>query len=325
MSTNPHDALEQVHDQIRRGDFDRRVVRTVRTCNPLWQALPDERLRLKGASVSFEVAEYFGHYDEATRYLEQEGPRAVECLRDLVDGARISEEEIRILHKRRIWVAMAYAGGLYRHEDYTKALEVLKGCTDAVRVLDPAGEDLFGTRARLAYSVGQVYRQLHRHEDARRRFEDAVFFANRRFTVKTAYADLPGCAARSVDGRRDFVQDRMLAHWTIGKSMALGLGWIAYTTGALSSANMLISAGYALLRPTRDGVHRAYATLLLGAVRRARAGDDVEQLQRAITLMEDAAEGLARHPTYTLHASYELALAYCRLESRRSRAREEVR
>jgi tetratricopeptide (TPR) repeat protein len=88
---------------------------------------------------------------------------------------------------------------------------------------------------------------------------------------------------------------------------------------------MQMSAGCSLLRGTEDSVHRAYATLLLGAVARAKAGNDPDLLKRSLHFLEDGAKGLADHPTYKFRASYELALAYYKQESTREKARAELR
>jgi hypothetical protein len=319
---NAPNALDEVHRRIRRGDFDESLLATVRQQAATWQAAPSIATQLKGTYVVAEVLDYFGQYAEEWHQLERVGPEQQDFVRKI--AARQPLEEDLSLSKRRIWVTIAFAMALYRKEEYRDALSALVACRAATDALDPGREMLFGTRARIAHSHGQIRRQLHDYASARREFEDAIVFARRRFVGKTAFAELPHPSEPAgVFGSAAFEDDRLLAHWTVGKCLALGLGWIAYTTGQLSAAAMLLSAGYTLLRGTGDGLHRAYAKLLLGAVERAAAGDDPQRLAKAIETMEDAKMGLESHPTFKLRATYDLALAYyrlprCRVDARRA-------
>lgn len=324
----PIEALTVVHDRIRSGDFRKDVLTLVEQNGRAWRTLSEEPQRLKAVHVSAEVFDYFGKYDAAEKVLYPEATASLEALSKIsVTSAGPSDDT---LNKRRIWIALAWATTQYRNEHYEDAMETLEACRAAVNAMTAADRDghlLLGTQARLSYARGQVSRQLHDHAGARRSFGEAIVFANRRFTAKTPEAELPGhrLEAASQAARDAFDRDRLLAQWTMGKCFALGLGWIAYTTGMLSEAKMLMSAGYTLLRGTHDEIHRAYATLLLGAVERAKAGDDEIRLKTAIKILENARKGLSKHPTYRHRASFELALAYYRHGATRPKAVIEIR
>jgi hypothetical protein len=321
----PEESLELAHSSVRRGDFETGLLGLVRDQRRSWSGLGSEPLRLKAAYIVAEVLDHFGEYTEVKDLLTVEGPSQVEALGKL-NAPPLDERDIT-LFKRRIWVALAWATVQYRSEHYKEASDILGVCEAAVNIMDPEKSGMFGTRARVAYSRGQVARQLRQHSVARQSYEAAIIFANRRFVAKTKYAELPDHPFESLTQRqRDaFERDRLLAQWTIGKCLALGLGWIAFITGHLSTAATLMSAGYALLRGTKDGVHRAYVTLLLGAVERAKAGADENRLQSSKEILEDAAKGLATHPTYKFRAAYELALAYYVPHSTRHLAEDSIR
>ena len=316
--------IDEVHRRIRLGDFCTDLLEAVRRDAAEWRRVDDEAQRLKGLYVAAEVFEYFGAYDEAEASLKPFGEACVRVLR-VAEGQQ--PDEPALLSKRRIWVALAYAATHYRRDDYDRTLETLETCARAVDRLDPAKTGMFATRARVEHARGQVFRQQHRYPEARAAFAAATEFARRRFVARTPDVELHGPAGASLESLRRsdaFVDSRVLADWTIGRCFALGLGWIAYTTGQLTIAESLLSAGYALLRGTGDAIHRAYALLLMGAVKRARAGDDEGQLVSARLMLEDAAKGLGDHSSFALRAAYELALAYYRQPQSRSRARAEI-
>jgi hypothetical protein len=318
----PPQVLERVHRRLRRGDFGKDLVEAVEANHEHWRALPTVDA-LRGLYVAAEVFDYFGDYPRAAELLSAAGRVGVEAFPTSPREAWKADDE-RL--KREIWVAIAQATVLYRLERYSDARVIFDRCNDLLGA--PSAPLLLGTRARLSHSQGQVWRQLHKYAEARKAFGDATHYARLRFKHKTDFAE-----QQALDdppfGRNPpplvFDDQRLLCHWTIGKCLALGLGWIDYTVGQLSSASVLLSAGYALLRATGDVVHRAYATLLIGAVARARAGDDKVRLKEAIDILRDGSNVLREHPRFTLRASYELALAYYRVPEYRRDAEKEIR
>ncbi|HET9370124.1 MAG TPA: hypothetical protein VFO19_07740 [Vicinamibacterales bacterium] len=214
--------------------------------------------------------------------------------------------------KRRIWLTIMFAHVRYRLEDYDEATRYLQGALNRLNSLDPHQEHFFGTRARLSYSFGQVARQRQRYEEALGHFTDVSEFAAERLREKTPFLELHG--PPRLDHQLDDAQqktlqkERVLATWTIGKSLAFGVGWIHYTTGNLRVARLAINAGYAMLRPTGDWIHRAYAQLLLAAAERARGGGDSRRLAKAVNRVAESEAGLAAHPSFSGRAAYERAL-----------------
>lgn len=304
--------MEAVHRNVRRGDFNRALLDTVRNSGARWEALPSLEQKLKARYVEVEVLDYFGHYRESELRLGSLGEEQLQHLRDVVNSGWPLDNVGRTVIKRRVWVALAYATVLYRKGEFDRVIDVLEMCVRAVAA--SGAPQLLGTRARLAYSRGQVFRQTQRDAEASGQFELAADLARRRFADKTPEVEQTTTSIGSFDQMvtANFEDRRLLAHATVGKSLALGIGWIEFNQGRLASASFLLNAGYVLLRSTGDVVHRAYAMLLIGAVQRARAGNDLAGLSDAIAIMEDGDRVLSEHPMFTLHASYELLLAYYR-------------
>jgi hypothetical protein len=315
------DVLAQVHRRLRRGDFGKDLIEIVEANAQTWRGATNEADRLRAEYVVAEVRGYYGAYAEAAAQLQVEGPRQREALCLLTpDG----DEE---LAKRRLWVVLAYAASSFLMDDDATAREALDACAAALDALDPKKTRLFGTRARLALTRGRLLRQRHDYDRAREQFELATVFAHQRFRKHTKFAELSSLDAAprlSKEDRETFEEYSLPAQLTTGVSLATGLGWIAYATGALSAARMFLSTAYTLLRHTGDGLHRAYTELLLGAVERARAGDDPQGLEGAIALMQDASKGLLEHPALALRVRAELALAYYRLPQYREQAHAEL-
>lgn len=306
---SPDDVLERSHAAIRQGCFTPDLIDVVRIHGPQWRQWAQGARRLQSAVVSAEILDYYGRYREAERVLSDYGYNFPSLLASLKRGAAQPQT------KRKLWVGLAYAQTLYRAEHYSDTRSVLADCADVLDAVDPYQTQFFGTRARLATLVGQVLRQVGDYNEALRQFTASIIFANRRFWQKTPFAELTSPDTRIVAKFSDidaatFETNRRLAHWTIGKNLALGIGWIHYATGRLTDASMCLGTGTALLRPLHDSIHRAYCKLLMSAVTRAQCAHEPEQVKKVLGSIQDAALGLSKHHVYRMRAHYELAVAY---------------
>jgi hypothetical protein len=318
--------LLEAHDQLRRGEFNDKLRDLVESHRDDWRTLKNDDERLKANYVVAEVFDYFGEYAKARDCLKDTARQQLEAIKKSANNGVGGLN--RNLFKRQLWLAIAHAMTFYRSDksdDFDECLRVLDVCQAAVDAVDPGAAGYFGTRARLAHTRARVNRQLHNHDEARRGFNDAMVFARQRFVQKTAWAEQSRLSSppfgTTAQEMKMFEHQRLLCHWTIGRCLAPGLGFVDYTTGRLLSADTLLSAGYSLLRGTGDVIQRAYATLLMGAVGRARAGGEIDAVQRAIVLLDDGARVLEQHPKLKLRAAYERALAYYKIPSRRADAR----
>ncbi len=312
--------IDEAHERVRRGEFvgredaDPRLLLTlVRRSQNQWRRARPLARNLKGIYVTAEVYDYFGEYEACAKLLPD---RLADEQRSCLSSA---SEPLPVL-KRRVWVLLACATSAYRKENYIFTRELLDVCRIAVDRLKQPGS-LLGTSARLAYAYGQLLRQTHQYQESRREFENAIVFSRQRFVTKTPKGEFPGRKIFSRKDQKEFDRQRLLAAWTIGKTLALGTGYLSYTAGKLQEARALISAGLLLLRETGDSIHRAYSVLLLGAVDRAASSTE-EELARAIELLRDGAKGLSEHPAFKARASFELAKALYNVKGHRADARE---
>ena len=312
----PMSELERLHDKLRRAEFDNELLEEVvkhdSECRRLEAS--DALAYVQGRSVVAETFDYFGRYGEAAESLSACNGQE---LNDFVRKGEDVPGSTPPLLKRRIWLHMSLAQVDYRNEHYDDAVRKLDTCEQAVELLHRSSKQLCGTKSRIAYVRGQVLRQRGEYREARQSFAESITWARRRFVVETPFADLsePSNSARTftTDQQVAFDQARLLASCGIGRGQAMGLGWIEGTLGNLAASEMLLNAGYSLLRCTGDWIHRAYCILLLGVVLRARARDNEGLLlHEAKDLMLDAKRGLCDHP-YRLRAAYELSQVYVRL------------
>ena len=209
------------------------------------------------------------------------------------------------LWKQRILVLLGLAQATYRKGKYDDCLTLLGECAAALKSLstvarDPAARSL-GTWARVHYLYGQVRREQNRLTDADASFVEAIWCADGRLASR---CDPQGRVREEVDAT--------LANWTVARCLVFGLGRNCQLRGELRAAESLILPGLVLLRNTGDWIQRAYAELLLGKVRRAKAGRNEQALESATTILRRAYEIFVRsgHNVYQARAARELGLAY---------------
>jgi tetratricopeptide (TPR) repeat protein len=110
-------------------------------------------------------------------------------------------------------------------------------------------------------------------------------------------------------------EERSAAVHRIARLQILGSAWLKLTNGALHDAHAALSAAKVNLEPTKDNLLKAFARMIEGCIKRAKAGSDPEMLTDAIKALEEAHAEFekAEHRSYLQRASFELALAYFHL------------
>lgn len=319
IPNHPLLALRFCHEKLRRGDFFPALRKAVDRHNTAWLTIEDESRWLEGRAVAAEVYDYFGDYAAAERCLPTDDKRII--------NARTEAESGSELEKRRIHLLIALAHNSYRHEDLDSARTNLKRAQERVDRDDRERHKHFGTRARLAYSRGQLARNEQRFSDALKEFSDCCYFASERLRQRTPELELQGAPESEANARRaradaHLTEDergerqrwrennQLYTTWVIGKSLAFGMGWVHYMMGNLTAACHAVGAGYTMLRGTEDWIHRAYAQMLLAATERAQSPDDPIVMKRALARVREAENGLAPHPTFGSRAAFETALTF---------------
>lgn len=311
---DPVEVLRISHEQLRRGDYFPELHEAVQKYEKAWREFEDEALWLEGRAVAAEVLDYFGDYAAAAACLPADDPRFWK--------AKHSEEDSTpALEKRRIYLLIALAHSEYRHERLEPAGIYLNLAQSRLDQADPGKRKHLGTRARLAYSYGQLARNQQRFSDALAHFSACSYYASERLRARTPDLELTGpptitasAASSPADAEaearraRQRDNDQRYTTWVIGKSLAFGMGWVHHMMGNLTAARHAIGAGYSMLRGTGDWIHRAYAQMLMAATERAQFSDDPAAVDRALVRVREAEQGLRPHPTFGGRAAFETAL-----------------
>jgi tetratricopeptide (TPR) repeat protein len=303
---------------LKHGHYDLSLLASAERLNAILNASTDgdsnltNREHLKMRSMISEYLDYFGRFGEAKKVLA-DGPKVLEKIRRRkkasahlknLDALKLAREEIRF--------CLEYAQTFYRSHDYAAAKKIIVDCLNAV-TKHIADEKIFpchGTRARIMYYLGRVHRQMNDYDRAESCFIEAIHYHHQRATRKlklhSPKSDSRNTNAETIREELDFARNKSAI------CLALGLGWVSYTRGALMRAKSYIMPARVLLLTTKDVINSAYLQLIQGAIERSLAGRDPEKLSKATELLRQSCETFERvgHKAYLARAAFELSLAY---------------
>lgn len=304
-SIEPPDAFWKTRDKLRNADFgDTEYLRDAalpllkRYSDQLNQSRlivvdkPDELYYLFALALQAEVLEYLGKYPAVVTLLKIEATTLLGYLKtDDLGYSRTRTLPRAALLRQQLWILIFYAHTFYRTEDLETAesqLKEIRKYTDQHLPIS-AAEPSYGLRARIAYSLGQVYRQMSNAKDARKEFVNAIELTNKRLEAKhKKYSTSEDAMSR--------LQEQHYANYIIAKAFAFGLSWASYSSGELARARGASAAGCALLEGTNDKIHKTYAQVIYAEILTAgaqpsRSGAPVsEDLSEALRLLENAAD-----------------------------------
>lgn len=265
--------------------------------------------RLWAQCLQAEILDYYARYDDALQALDDDGRKLARALqrRDLLG------DKDKPLLRQQLWTVSFYSHCYYRQGRYQKAEELLKLVRRELDTRLPVSQDepSFGLRARVAYSLGQVYRQMGSVGPARREFLSSVEFTRKRLESK-----LEKYKAQEFHLVR--LREQKFANYVTAKVFSFGLTWAANNEGSLQRARGSAGAGFTLFLSTRDEVHTAYAKVMYAQILRSLApptratGSVSLDLQEALTLLAPLAEPnspLRLVPRFLMRARYEYARA----------------
>ncbi|HET8782280.1 MAG TPA: hypothetical protein VFM63_07675 [Pyrinomonadaceae bacterium] len=253
-----------------------------------WSAMP----------ILYELNDFFGY---ATGLKESVAKRAIKLYGELRElevewSSKKPAREERELARRKVLYCACGANELRRAGDIEQATKMfewlLKFTTEAIKSDDfPCA----GTRARLNYQLGSIYRILEKHDRAEKAFTDT----------------LDRLREKANEAPRNANSQLALDH-KIAMVVGIGYGWINYTRGFLRRSENALATSLALLAKSEHPIIRSYIKLLYGTILRCRAGSDWTAIQGAITILEEALKEFKQrgHTRYAARASWELALAY---------------
>lgn len=303
--------LEYIKSQLKAGRFDSSLIQHADILRKMVESLKDtlraqdEISYLKSKSIMSEVYYYFGELGKA-REAVTEGEKIFDQLKaksiSLQGGApRLIREQIRL--------SLAYIqANLYREHNYIECKKRILFCRDLTLRLKRPDFPCWGTQAQIMHALGRVHRQVNEFNLAEECFAESINFYYERAEQKRKLYEK--------GDQRDHQQlqaEISFSNYRSAIALGLGLGWVNFTKGLLTMAlHHNIIPARALLAHTGDELNKAYLAILFGAIKRCLAGNSIEKLDEAISVIEKAHEDFkkAGHLRYTARASYELSMAY---------------
>lgn len=157
----------------------------------------------------------------------------------------------------------------------------------------------FGTQAILSYHLGSVYRVLEDHTLAEETYTQTLDLLYKR------------------EEARDDHRDRLFTIRRQAMTIGIGYGWVNATRGSLRRAENSLVTARSLLAGINDPIVPPFIELLLGTIKRCRAGTKRTKLLEAVELLIKAKDTLAKNKQarHIPRACWELSLAYDLLEN----------
>lgn len=184
---------------------------------------------LRYRCLAAEVFDHAGQYALARRVIRPIGLKSQVAL---AETKHIPQTD-RSLWKQRAWAALQLGfADYYRRQEDTKtalkdALSLFQLAENTFQQVQSDAYPCLGSQSRIKYMIGLVHRQRHEYLEAKKYFAEAIDLASRRLERSE--------------------KSRPFYEFAIARSLALGLGWVHYTEGSLSTARPLIISARGLL------------------------------------------------------------------------------
>ena len=267
-----------------------------------WGASPLNRQSYwKSRHLIYEICDYFNLITpHDSEQIQREGLKVYSSLR-LIEAdwkeLNLSVSDIKII-REMVLFSGCRANELRRNNEQTQALSHFKWLFDFThKYLSTTTTPCRGTLAYLLYNISVVLRDQERLDEAEQTFlQTLVMYYERAIT-------------RRVNKNLD---DAVFTDRRVSMCIGLGFGWINLTRGQLRRAENAITTALPLLAVNDDRLISAYLTLLLGNIKRCRAGTQREQLLEAIAFIQKAEKSFAalKQNRYQVRAKWELSIAY---------------
>jgi len=212
----------------------------------------EDREFLKMKYMVSEVLDYFGCFEEAEKVLTaKDTHKAVQQQLDRRKKTKlgVTNAKTQKLAREQVRFRLEYAQSFYRKHWHDEAGKIIEECRDLMEKHIANGDTFrcLGTRARIAFYLARVDRQLNRYSDAELHFLEAIRYHEQR-AQQTLDENRGDRNAKNVREEMEFARHKSAI------AMALGIGWLCYTTGALWRAKSYIEpAQVASLEIVDDG------------------------------------------------------------------------
>jgi tetratricopeptide (TPR) repeat protein len=242
---------------------------------------------LRARTLEAEIHDHFGRDQEAKRSLRAVGPQAENSLKSKAK-AKIrlkSNEEDWKTTRQELYCLLQQSVSSYRNKDLGHAEELLDLCHSLAGRMDPQPQGLLGS---LHYARGRLACQHRLFVRATEHFRLSFRSWNDRLSQKTG---------QLTASQHSFEQ--LAINYSMGKALALGVGYSLLEQGLVKEALILLAAGQVLVRSTPDKIHLNYISLLIAIAMRREAGELTEKrdlLDRAWEAMEEAEKFFRQTP-----------------------------
>jgi tetratricopeptide (TPR) repeat protein len=267
---------------------------------------------IRQACLTCEALDYGGRYAESAIVIgpyENEARQRIDTfLSPSRQPATLNPKEADDINEL-CWVLIHCGMCVYRSAKsetpkFEKATELFQKSRDAFLRLEQAGFIHMGGSARAWYCIGLVHRELYQYQLARKAFVQSIGLGFR------GLRDRAGKAEGSY-------------RFTLSRCYGLGNASLSYSEASNADALSHVVAARVLLQGTKARYIDAYIDLVHASIILSAGSDDVNEIDKAILMIEDAygqvgasavltQAGARGHGPYAVRVANRLALAHMR-------------
>jgi tetratricopeptide (TPR) repeat protein len=260
--------------------------------------LAEREAAVKLRNMVAEVLDYHGRISEAAEICLSHGSAVRLSMNQLIERNRpgpVNTEERQFL-KQQIWALLHAGMAEYRAGNFDGARDSFQICDRACREFVVCPDDpAWGTRARIAYCLGLVFRETCEHSNALAYFSDSVEHGYKALYLREKL--------RSRELSR-------LSYVAIAKNLGLGLAYVYADIGRPDLAIPLLVSAKSILQSLPEVFISSYVDLIYANVLRAKSSIPLD-LHDSISRLSNCYEIFTNqsHLPYRARASYYLAVA----------------
>lgn len=291
----------------------------------LASSLPDGKLAegLRLRSICAEICDYVGQYDRARDFVQGPGELCFRALNTKLRGGKDAPSGDLLL--QYVWVTLQAGLCEYRRLRLGEAFEMFRisELVIAQHLVREGREPRYGVRARALYSMGLVYREQYRLEEAIRCFTQSTELAYLSYQHGHTHPPEDELLSERAGKAPAPVRTTRLELLAIARAIGMGLASVYSTAGRPDLAIPMLTGAKVLL-PAEDRIISTHIDLIQSTLSAWRypgesANEESEYTDSVSTKpIEDCYERfrLMEHRAYRARAAYYLARHYIRQAER---------
>lgn len=266
----------------------------------------------KAHTLLYELNDIF-HLSVSAKIIEftfSEGERIWAALQKFKSGqvqlTAVPGPESELVRRReQVLFCACRANELKRRGKILEARQTFLGLLEFTE--KELSSDLFpcyGTRANLCFHLGSIYRIEQKYAEAEAKYLQALDW----YYCRSQYR-----LSQGLESDDALISDLLFTNRRIAMVIGLGRGWLHLLRGFLTRSENALTSARALLARSNDPIVPAYIDLLLGTIKRCKAGrNNPTLLAVAIEILQQAKNQFTdkEHLRYKARACWELGLAY---------------